>query len=310
MTRHLDRWRVQDDTDDETFGKRDIMIPERTCGAIDWWWGRWWETMEGDIPTDFYPPPLVRGARGSRWDTPWHPLRSRESGRTLHVVRIWRANWTGCGTKRTKVYEAGLIPMPKFEWCFVYGNGGMGCTVFDMNCSLDGERPVPIAEVCVNEECVGYAGECEIATFCDPILTGWIWNCLLVCDASSFAVNLEFALDKFWGIGDTEGRDFLATEVFGDRAKFMEAIWGNGVHLMLARAQTVHELWKESSRSTPSTAWMIMIWLRMWHASAPASRCKSGGGWGIMCDSAPAFWLLRLGRHSHAGSTPCCPGLS
>jgi hypothetical protein len=35
---------------------------------------------------------------------------------------------------------------------------------------------------------------------------------------------LEFALDKFWGIGDTEGRDFLTTEVFGDRAKFMEAI--------------------------------------------------------------------------------------
>ena len=123
-----------------------------------------------------------------------------------------------------KVCESGFIPMPEFERSFVCRERRMRRAVFDMNRGLDSERPIPIAEVRVNEKCTGYAGECEIAAFRDTVLTWRIRDSLFVGNAGGFAIGLKFSLDEFRGIVDAEEGDFFMAKVLCDRAKLVEAI--------------------------------------------------------------------------------------
>jgi hypothetical protein len=52
----------------------------------------------------------------------------------------------------------------------------MWYAVFDMDGGLDGKRPKPVTEVCVDEEGTRHGGEGEIAAFSDAVLIGSVWD--------------------------------------------------------------------------------------------------------------------------------------
>ena len=51
--------------------------------------------------------------------------------------------------KNAKVNEVGLFMMPELVWSCMRGKVRMGSAVFNVDGCLDGERPEPRAEICV-----------------------------------------------------------------------------------------------------------------------------------------------------------------
>jgi hypothetical protein len=102
----------------------------------------------------------------------------------------------------------------------------MRYTVFDMNSSLNGERPKPIREVGVNEEGPCHGGKGEVAAFCNAILIGCVWDGFFVSDALGFAEVGESAFSKLGGVIDTKNSDFLLAEIFNYGAKLDETLSG------------------------------------------------------------------------------------
>jgi hypothetical protein len=77
-------------------------------------------------------------------------------------------------------------------------------SIFEVDGSLDGKWPEPIAKVCVNEESACHGGEGEVTTFRDSILIRGIRDGFLIRDAGRFAISFELSTDEFWGIVNAE----------------------------------------------------------------------------------------------------------
>lgn len=102
----------------------------------------------------------------------------------------------------------------------------MRYAIFNMNCSLDGERPEPVGKICVDKEASRDGSKGKITSFGDAVLVGGVRNGLLVCNAMFFAEISESSSGKFRGVIDSENRYFLLTEVFRDRAEIDEMLGG------------------------------------------------------------------------------------
>ena len=95
----------------------------------------------------------------------------------------------------------------------------MWYAIFDMNSSLDGERPKPVAEVCVDEKSARHRGEGEIAAFSDAILVGGVWDGFFVQNTDGLAIGSQFPLGEFGGVVNSKKSDFGAAKSFGNRTE-------------------------------------------------------------------------------------------
>ncbi len=90
----------------------------------------------------------------------------------------------------------------------------MRCSVSDVDCGVDSERPEEIFEIAVNEHGAYHVLVGLICSFGDAVLTGSIWDGLLVSDSVRLHVLLELTFNVFRGVVHAKNFDFRMMKTF------------------------------------------------------------------------------------------------
>ena len=96
--------------------------------------------------------------------------------------------------------------------------------IFDMDCCLNRKRPIPIAEIGVNEQGACHRHEGEVAALCYPILIWGVWDCFFVGNACISAIGLKTSSGKLWGVVSANEGNSFATKILSYSTKFMKEI--------------------------------------------------------------------------------------